>query len=164
MSKPVPPGPSPDDTDWEAEEASYTWHQWHYALEWAHKGDFEPLAECLRRSDLPLNNEDVRNWLADGLSGGFKKPRKITKRPKHVPFEMAGRHFYIDERHLKQFEAMRRASEIQATGVRAEEAIDRAASEHNVEPETLKNWMRREREYWGLSPARYDRMFANLTI
>jgi hypothetical protein len=156
----APPSPAHDDTDWEAEDESHVWHQWHYALEWARKGDFEPLVEWLR-TDLPLNNQEVRNWLADGLmAGDFKKPRKVTKRPQHVPFEMDGRRFYIKQRDLFRFMAMRRVVEIQATEDAAEEdAIDKAAEEHKIKAETLKNWLRRPREHWGLSPAKYDGMF-----
>jgi len=162
MNDPQPP--APDDTDWEAEDESYVWHQWEFALDWAHKGDYRPLAELLG-GDLPLNNRSVRDWLADGLVRGLKKPLKVKKRPDYVSFEMDGKHFHIDKRDLKRFEAMRRVKELQAGGIGKEAAIDRVASEHGIEDaETLKRWLDRTREHWGLSPARYDHMFDGVKI
>ncbi|MEY9185003.1 hypothetical protein [Bradyrhizobium sp. USDA 313] len=155
MSNVPLPGPPDDESD---DDSVAAWHEWHYALDWARGGDFIPLAECLRRSDLPLNNDDVRNWLASGLENGFKKPRKTKKRPQYVPFELEGRRFYLDARYLKIFEAMKQVSETRES-LGEDMAIANAAARFEMEPEDLRQHLRRPRSRWGLSPAKHDGMF-----
>ncbi|QDM16844.1 hypothetical protein [Tardiphaga sp. vice278] len=151
-------------------EADHREGQWADALEWARKGDFAPLVECLRRTDFPLDHPDVRNWLADGLADRFKKPDKVAKRPVMVPFELAnGRTININERHLKQFEAMRLAEQLMVTMDR-KAAIEKAADVFEVEPpkrfqnsltpaDTLSGWLGLARSKWGLPPVKSDGMF-----
>jgi hypothetical protein len=155
------PGPSNDDEYYDYDyENDQIWSEWNAALGWARKGDHAPLAECLCRTDLPLNNQDVRAWLAGGLLGGFKKPRKVAKRPIKVLFEDAdGRRFHLDRRHLKIFEAMKRVAELKAA-LGEDAAIEKARKEFGMKKaDVLRQHLRRPRSRWGLSPVKHDGMF-----
>ena len=169
------PGQPDDESDWlyDNYERDVFEVEWSGALAWAQKGDFVPLAELLRRPDMPLDHVDVRNWLADGLVEGFKKPSKVAKRPIKVPFVLAnGRTIYIYERHMKQFEAMTRADQLMSTMDRAH-AIEKAADEFGIQPpdrykgtltpaETLSGYLSRARSKWGLHPVENDTMFDDI--
>ncbi|QDM32185.1 hypothetical protein FNL55_13185 [Tardiphaga sp. vice352] len=145
-------------------EADHREGQWADALEWARKGDFAPLVECLRRTDFPLDHPDVRNWLADGLADRFKKPRRVKKRPKFAIFEDAsGRRFYLDQRHLKIFEAMKLYAQLVPS--LGEDAALKSAK-GSMTSEELHQHLRRPRSRWALRPVKDDgmleRMFAGV--
>lgn len=164
MSKPPLPQPLTDEQAAELDylsenyESDTAWYEWQTALGWAKKGDFAPMAECLMRTNLPLNNDDARAWLAEGLIKGFTKPRRIAKRPEYVSFEMDGRHFKIDKRHLNVFQAMELFRQTKAA-LGEDEAIRRAAKQFGMKAKTLREHLRRPRSHWGLQPASRDDMF-----
>ena len=117
---PVDPDDYPDDYDPDAEA-------WDSALDWARKGDYKPMIECLRFNPAaPPDPMAVRNFLADVLDGK-KKPRHSEKRDaERVAFvDAKGRRLTIEKRHLKQATAIKRVKEMQSKGHRQAEAIVR---------------------------------------
>ena len=161
MTKQLPPAPAPSTGD-DEEDHNYdgdrAWHDWHFALEWANRGDYRPLAELLR-TNLPLNNGDAREFLAKLLMGEVRKPRKIVKRPDHVPFTDAnGRTFYIDKRYERIFRAMKQFQETKAL-LGADKAIKDTAKNFGMKSKTLREHLRRPRSHWGLHPVKTLTMF-----
>jgi hypothetical protein len=169
MSKPPLPQPLTDD---EAADLDYLWEnyeadEWQSALEWARKGDFDPLAECLRSNlAAPPDPMAVRNFLADVLEGKFKKPRnsRAKRNSKRVLFEDAkGRRFYIDKRYLEQATAIKRVRELQAQRrISQAKAIEIAATKLGIDEATLAEYLRNPRPQWGLSGRTAEEMFAGV--
>ncbi|MBN8963027.1 MAG: hypothetical protein J0H71_17985 [Rhizobiales bacterium] len=155
-----------------AEETEYLFDhyesdQWVEALNWARKGDFAPLVECLRLNLVaPPDPMAVRNFLADVLEGKFKKPRnsKAKRDSEHVQFKDAnGRRFFIDKRHVKQATAIKRVREVQTTRrVKQAKAIEIVAAELQLDEMKIAEYLRNPRPEWGLSRPTVDEMFGSI--
>lgn len=160
---PVDPDDYPDDYDPDAEA-------WDSALDWARKGDYKPMIECLRFNPAaPPDPMAVRNFLADVLDGK-KKPRHSEKRDaERVAFvDAKGRRLTIEKRHLKQATAIKRVKEMQSKGHRQAEAIEAVAKELGMtsirEKNKLAEWVRNPRREWGLNQRTVEEMFGSLNI
>jgi hypothetical protein len=169
MSGITPPTALTDDETCDQEwlydnyNSEVTHSEWQRALDWAHKGDFQPIVECLRRTDMVLNNENVREWLANGLERGFKKPNKVAKRPTLKPFELDGVHYHVDERYLEKLTAIRRVRELQGQGNSVFDAVAIAAKEYGIREQTLNDDQRRGWKHWGITdPEIIKRMFGGI--
>ncbi|MCV0387550.1 MAG: hypothetical protein K5821_14205 [Nitrobacter sp.] len=139
---PLPPQTPGPMTDEDAADLDYLYEnyesdKWDNALEWARKGDFSPLAGCLRfNPSAPPDPMALRNFLADVLDGTFKRPRnsKAKCNPERVRFVDAnGRRLFIEKRYLKQATAIKRVRELQAErNIPQRKAIEIAASEIDI--------------------------------
>lgn len=119
-------------------------HQtWQSALDWARRGDFDPLAECLRfQMTEPPDPMAIRNFLADVLEGKFKKPRNSKAKHRHetVQFvDIDGRRLTVEKRHLPQATIIRRIKELQRDSkLSVKQAVAVVAKEMDVEGQARK--------------------------
>jgi hypothetical protein len=172
MNNPPLPGPVDDDYDYDPDADA-----WESALDWAHKGDFKPLAECLRFNPAaPPDQMAVRNFLADVLDGTFKKPNnsKAKRDREFVQFvDARGRRLSIDKRYLPQATAIKRVRELQAKHkVDQAKALDMFVDESGIEDEdelaeyrdTIAEYLRNPRPEWGLSRRTAEEMFRSVLL
>jgi hypothetical protein len=140
---------------------------WVSALDWARKGDFKPLAECLRFNPAaPPDQMAVRNFLADVLVETFKKPvnSKAKRDREFVPFVDAdGRRLSIDRRYLKPATAIKLVRELMRTKKRRQaQAIEDVAVLLKMDENKLAEWVRNPRQRWGLSNRTTEEMFGDV--
>lgn len=198
---PLPPATPRPMTDEEAADLDYLSEnyerdiadqRWQSALEWAQKGDFAPLAECLRfEMTTPPDPMAVRNFLADALEGTFKKPRNSKAKRYHetVQFiDINGRRLTIESRYLPQATIIRRIKELQRDRkLSVKQATAVVANEANVEGQARKlqrekgiskvdaieearynleqkiaRYVQNPRPEWGLSRRSASEMFAEI--
>jgi len=173
------PGPL---TDEEIDDLDYLWENydpdadaWESALDWARKGDFIPLAECLRfNPSAPRDQMAVRNFLADVLDETFKKPRnsKAKRDQEFVPFvDIDGRQLSINKRYLPQAEAIKRVREVMRKKKCSQaDAIEAVVKELGTKDEfklakyrdKLTGWVHDQRPWWGLNQRTVQEMFGDV--
>ncbi|WP_439925589.1 hypothetical protein [Nitrobacter sp. JJSN] len=163
------PGPvDAADYDFENYERDIAHQTWQSALDWAKKGDFASLAQCLRyeASGPPADPLAVRNFLADVLEGKFKKPRnsKAKRYPERVMFvDAAGRRLQIEKRYLKQATAIKRVRELRASRrLKQAKAVEIVALEMGLDEEKVAGYVQNPRREWGLSQLTAEEMFAGI--
>ncbi len=152
MKAPLPPPPQPSSDDEDAHGNAAAEAQislaWQDALEWAKRGDLEPLTALLRSENSLQDDRHVRDFLADVLEGKFKRPRgKPVSRPEMTWWlDPNGQIQFVDRRDVRWLKIKKWVRDNKP--VHGEKIFEAAATHFGMEVEAVHETVRRSSKAW----------------